>query len=171
MFKFDYKKIISESDLFNPEKIDWIINIISNNLNTSFNKIDLIIRTTGEQLSKDEKKALSIRTNAKISKRYFDSLTEKGKKNALGSAFIIVQRTLHKKSIIEQHEQCRNSGLTFEVELCSPLDDRTCDAALKLNGTKFKFEDTPELPLDKCDADYCRCAFLYHAIELQKYFE
>ena len=41
-------------------------------------------------------------------------------------------------------------------------DGRTCKAALELDGKRFRKDEVPELPLPECDAEYCRCLFLYH---------
>ena len=49
--------------------------------------------------------------------------------------------------------------LGLKVELVAPDDDRTCKVARALDGKVFAADEAPDLPLEGCDADICRCIF------------
>lgn len=166
MRKSDPRQLIADSGLFKPDSFDWILEIILNNKNASSGAIDLMVRTSGELMSGDEKKQIGLRANAKISKKYFNSLSDRGKEDILGAALSVTQNILHAESIQSQHDQMSklmtDSKVLYEAELMTPNDDSTCKAALDLEGKRFQFNEVPDLPLSNCDADNCRCVFLYH---------
>lgn len=175
--KAEIEKALIDSGLFKADVSNWIPEIILSNIDkgSSSKVIDLAIRKHGEPLSTDEKRQHGIRGNAKVSKEYLLSLTDEGEKDPIRAAFIVVQRILHKWSmrrtevtisniekLNKQTQLAKPSYLEMESELCCARDDRTCKAALELDGTRFPMDKTPDLPLPDCDAEYCRCLFLYH---------
>lgn len=173
--KAEIEKALIDSGLFKADTSTWIPEIVLSNIDKGSKVIDLAIRKHGEPLSTEEKRQHGIRGNAKVSKEYFLSLTDEGKKDPIRAAFIVVQQILHKQSLqrmeamisnvgeIEQtNYKSKTSTFEIEVELCCARDDRTCKAALELNGTRFPQGEAPDLPLPDCDAEYCRCLFLYH---------
>lgn len=171
MTKPDPRQLIKQSGLFKQDSFDWILEIILNNREASYGSIDRKIRTSGELLSGVEIEKLGLRANSKVSSKYYHSLSDKGKEDILGSAFVVTQRILHAESIFSQHEQiCRsvpNAQDIYEAEvvLSNDGDDEgndACNAALSLQGMRFRFNEVPELPLPSCDAEYCRCMLRYH---------
>lgn len=84
----------------------------------------------------------------------------------MGAALSVTQNILHAESIQFQHDQMSilmtGSKVLYEVELTAPNDGRTCKATRELEGKRFQFNEVPDLPLPNCDADNCRCVFLYH---------
>jgi hypothetical protein len=122
-------------------------------------------------MSGDEILKLGLRANSKVSNKYYHSLSDKGKEDILGSAFLVTQRILHAESIFYQHEQISksvsNAKDLYEAEVMIPNDgddegNNACNAALDIQGKRFQFSEVPDLPLPKCDSDYCRCMFRYH---------
>jgi len=173
MIKKDPRQLIEQSGLFKTDSFDWILEIILNNMDASSSAIDLMIRTTGELISSEEKKKLGLRANAKISNKYLNSLTDKGREDILGSAFLVIHRILHAYNILREHEQILklvpDAKDTYEAEVMvinnegdEDEDGGTCKAAMALQGKRFKFDEAPDLPLPTCDADSCRCMFLYY---------
>lgn len=167
----DPRQQIEESDLFKQDSFDWILNIILSNKEASYGSIDRKIRTTGELLSVEGLEKLGLRANAKVSRRYYDALSDKGKGDIVGSAFLVTQRILHAESIFSQHEQIRTSvphaEALYEAEVMIPNDGddeggHACNAARALQGKRFSFSEVPDLPLPQCDSDQCRCMFRYH---------
>jgi len=171
MTKPDPRQLIEHSGLFKKDSFDWILEIILNNKNASYGSIDRKIRTSGELLSGDEMEKLGLRANSKVSSKDYHALSDNGKKDILGSAFLVTQRILHAESIFYQHEQINKSVSNAqdvyeaEVMLSNDGDDEgndACNAALELQGKRFRFSEVPELPLPNCDAGYCRCMLRYH---------
>jgi len=171
MKKPDPRQLVELSGLFKQDSFDWIVKIISDNKNSSYGSIDRKIRTSGELMSGEEIENLGLRPNAKISRNYYHSLSDKGKEDIGGAAFLVTQRILHAVSIFDQHEKISRSMpnapdvYEAEVMLSSDGDDEgsdACSAALDLQGKRFRFNEVPELPLPNCDADYCRCTLRYH---------
>jgi hypothetical protein len=162
----EIEKVIIASGLFKKNSLKWLPEIIMSNFDEGSKVIDLIIRKTGDPLSHEEKRKYGIRTNAKVSKQYFESLTIKGKKDPVRSAFTVVRRIHHKQAIKYQNENILKTtkrGFEVQYEFISGGDDgRTCQAALELEGKRFEKGEVPDLPLPNCDAEYCRCLFLYH---------
>jgi hypothetical protein len=140
------------------------------NKEASYGSIDRKIRTKGELLSEQEITKLGLRPNSKISRRYYHALSEKGKEDILGAAFLVTQRILHADSLFQQHEQIRRSTSNaedyYEAEVVIPNDGddeghHACNAAMDMQGKRFPFNAVPDLPLPKCDAAHCRCMFRY----------
>ena len=173
--KAEIEKALIDSGLFKADASNWIPKIILSNIDKGSKVIDLAIRKHGVPLSVEEKRQHGIRGNAKVSKEYLLSLTDEGKKDPIRAAFIAVQPILHKwsmrriKAIVsntmqlnKQNQKAKTSYIEMEIELCCAKDDRTCKAALELDGTRFPQGEAPDLPLPDCDSEYCRCLFLYH---------
>jgi len=161
--KAEVEKIIIDSGLFKADASNWISEIVLSNIDKGSKVVSLAIRKHGEPLSADEKRQHGIRANAIVSKQYFLSLTDEGKKDLIKAAFIVVQRILHKWSIRRQEASVLKYSIEMEIEFICAKDDRTCKAALELDGKRFPQGEAPDLPLPDCDAEYCRCLFLYHA--------
>jgi hypothetical protein len=170
MKKPDPRQQIEHSGLFKQDSFDWILAIILNNKEASYGSIERKIRTTGELLSGEELEKLGLRPNTKVSKKYYHALSDKGKNDILGSAFQVAQRVLHADSLFYQHEQIRasssNANERYEAELVIPNDGddeggQACNTARSLQGKRFPFNEVPDLPLPRCDADNCRCMFRY----------
>lgn len=171
MTKPDPRQLIEQSGLFKQDSFDWVLEIILNNKNASYGSIDRKIRTSGELMPGDEIEKLGLRANAKVSIKYFHSLSDTGKEDIVGSAFLVTQRILHAENIFYEHEQINKTApnaqdiYEAEVVLSNDGDDEgndACHAALNLQGKRFQFSEIPELPLPNCDAGYCRCMLRYH---------
>ena len=163
--KSEIERVIIDSGLFKAEASKWISEIIVSNLDKGSNAIDLAIRTDGELLSVEEKRQHGIRANAKVSKRYLLSLTPEGGKDPIKAAITVVRRILHKQALQKQKEDISKTeslGIEMESEFICVRDDRTCKAALELDGKRFAKDEAPDLPLPDCDAEHCRCSFLFH---------
>jgi hypothetical protein len=163
--KSEIEKAIIDSGLFKAEASKWILEIILSNLDKGSKVIDLAVRTDGELLSLEEKRQHGIRANAKVSNQYLLSLTAEGKKDPIRAAITVVRRILHKRSLQKQKEDILRTeklGTEMESEFMCARDDRTCKSALALDGKRFAKDEAPDLPLPDCDAEYCRCLFLYH---------
>jgi len=163
--KLDIEKAIIDSGLFKAEASKWISEIIVSNLDKGSKAIDLAIRTDGELLSLEEKRQHGIRANAKVSKQYLLSLTAEGEKDPIKAAITVVRKILHKRNLQNQKEDILKKeklGIEMEYEFICARDDRTCKAALALDGKRFPKDEAPDIPLPECDAEYCRCLFLHH---------
>jgi hypothetical protein len=118
------------------------------------------IRGTGEELSNDEKRALGVRANAKLGRDYVDALSEVGKsENPLGALETCIHRARGRRARKRDLKQAAEWGAGAKLEVLAANDERDCQAVRKISGTAFSLENVPRLPLDGCDALYCRCLY------------
>lgn len=139
--------------LFKPSATAWIIPLIATDQG------EMAVRTSGNALDADRKRALALSTRAKFGSAYIDSLTEAGLAVAQDAASLYVNEIMHVLSRAECLADCRAQGIC-KVRLCAAQDDRTCKAALVANDRVYPVSDAPTMPLPTCDAPFCRCIWL-----------
>ncbi|MBC8394256.1 MAG: hypothetical protein H8E17_17020 [Deltaproteobacteria bacterium] len=91
------KRLLQQAGFLKDEAADWVSHIILSNPNARESKLAFKIRAEGSEISTDEKIRLHLHVNTKVSKRYLESLTEKGKSNPLRGAEHIVESYLNYK--------------------------------------------------------------------------
>jgi len=91
------KRIIQQAELLKHEATDWVSQIILSNPNARESKLAFIIRSEGSEISVDEKISLNLHLNTKVSQRYLEALTDKGKSDPLLGAENIAKSYLHSK--------------------------------------------------------------------------
>lgn len=109
-------------------------------------------RKRGEQLSREEKKALGLRSNAFYSREAFDALTDKGKKSPilayentlLRGSFSYFRSTSIASSVGVNHAYLKYTSMFFD-----------CDVCAKLNGQMIKPDQAHWMPPSNCDRDSC----------------
>lgn len=87
-------------------------------------------RKRGEQLSREEKKALGLRSNAFYSREAFEALTDKGKKSPilayentlLRGSFSYFRSTSIASSVGVNHAYLKYSRMFFDCDTCAKLD-------------------------------------------------
>lgn len=129
-------------------------------------KADYHIRREGEQLTKDEKKALGLDPYTHLSQKVFDCLTEKGLRDPLENFRTTCSRiTKNLFREAERRKLARMANKKFKV--FKHVQFRTgprepCAAARKLADRIFPIGQQPDLPLKDCDREVCSCWYLLH---------
>lgn len=113
-----------------------------------------------ELLSVAEKKASGINPRIRVSRGYFECLTENGRradnpKDLLSNMYHDVFHRIERKYLLMN---LRRAGFA-KVKLLPVGDRRDCKAAIGRRGNIFRIDSAPSLPLPECDAPYCRCTF------------
>lgn len=157
-----YEAACRDGGLIKADAAAWILPIVEQGERDGlgYDAIARQIRAHGVPLTHEIKRALGMRANAKLGDAYIAALTTEGKTRIMDAAFLVIQRVMHQTNVENALEDAREFGGL--LELISPADERTCAAALRLDGHVFAPDKAPELPLPDCDADYCRC--LYAAV-------
>ena len=142
--------------------VEWLAAEIARCFNEGH--IDYCIRRAGTELSKEEKKALGLRTNTRFSREVASCLTEKGLQDPLRNFETTCLRIMHglfhaaNKRIYQRmanHKYPIITGLEFREGHISP-----CKRAQQLNGKIFPIGEQSDLPLTGCDSEVCYCTYL-----------
>ena len=154
------KRACIDTGLINPAAASWIAPYVEQGEREGlgYDTIARNVRSVGDQLTADEKRALGIRANAKACRKYVDALTPLGREKPLDAGFLVVQRAMHQRAVGDPFEIFK-PGIVDEVEIMFAADNRTCDAVKKLDGKRYRQGELPRLPLADCDAEYCRCLY------------
>ena len=113
-------------------------------------------RKDGEQLMKQELKALGLRSNAALSKKAFGELSEKGlavpleahEKTLLRAVFV-----LFRWQAVKQGQASSSKIAKFRDEYKVSTAHRDCPACNAIDDKIFKGDDAPILPVEGCICD------------------
>jgi hypothetical protein len=111
-------------------------------------------------LSGEEKEALHIDPELKISREMADCMSEQGlaEKDPRHIVPIIYYMNVFAISRKYKLMELRARGVT-KVKIINMGGDLDCEAIKGHNGGIYAIGETPVLPLPGCDAAYCRCDF------------
>ena len=156
-----YSKLCN-SDFYTEECIEFIVGILSNK-NIVESSIQVLLKSFREEpcVQLEEKKLFKINTRQKINKKFFDLLSEKGKHQeyVIMNLENIILSSVHK--IQNKYKLIEYKALGIkEVEILCCNDDRDCPAVKKHCNKKYPINHVPELPLDECTAELCRCCYV-----------
>jgi hypothetical protein len=160
-----WEKLIAQAcvktALMDPAASSWIAPLVERgeSQGLGYDTIARNVRSTGDELSADEKRGLRMRANAKAGRKYVEALTPRGRDRPLDAAFLVVQYAMHQQALGDLSTMFQ-PGIVDEVEVIFAEDARTCDAVKRLGGKKFRQGEIPRLPLAGCDAEYCRCLYV-----------
>ena len=77
-----------------PEAATWIAAIAEGGSSDRDESMERAVRNAGEPANAQIKKSLGVRGNAKLGTLYIAALTEKGRKEPLAAAFLVVHRAM-----------------------------------------------------------------------------
>ena len=156
-------EILAKPEIIKPNDIPWVLQFIyrGHTNHWGVSRVAMAIRSSGELLSKEEVKALGLRGNTKIGRKYLEALTEKGRQDPVNSILDICQRLLmhmlHVNHLL-QIKMSQDRGVKLYPKLlCSQY---ACSQAQRLNRQTFEVERFPVLPLAGCDVDCCTCTIV-----------
>jgi len=134
-----------ETGYLDPAAADWITPIIDANYN----------------LGIDE---LARRVRGKITGTgdlFQAALTAKGRRRGeVQVAQVIVHRAIFSNSRIEKLADAAQFP-TYVLRFTAVLDSCTCAAAKAMEGQIFRQAEAPIIPLQGCDAETCRCNYVF----------
>jgi hypothetical protein len=117
-------------------------------------EISTAYRKDGEQISKEEKKALGVRSNAFLSRKAFDELAENGRSTPLIAHETVLLRAtftlIRYKSILNARQI---ESPVFNDEFKYDMLKLDCQACKELDGTVTKGDDAKIFPPDNCVCD------------------
>jgi hypothetical protein len=120
-------------------------------------------------LSDEEKAALHINPELKISREMAECMSEKGlaEKDPRHIVPIIYYMNLFAVSRKYKLMELRSRGIT-KVKIVNMGGDLDCEKIKNHDGGIFSIDEVPHLPLPGCDAAYCRCDFEAYKEELEQ---
>jgi hypothetical protein len=146
---------IEKSGYFKSEKIEHmekIITKIGGYLTDPFSYNDC--------LTDEEKTALNINPEFKISREMADCMSEKGLAEADPRQIVPIIYYMNVFSISRKYKlmELRARGV-LKVKIINMTGDLDCKEIEGYTDKIYPINDVPDLPLSKCDAPYCRCDF------------
>lgn len=117
-------------------------------------------RKRGEQLSRDEKKAIGLRANAFMSREAYDQLTAVGHKEPLDAHYV----TLLRATFSMFRDRTLRSDVVHHpgANLSYCAIDRQCSTCRRLDGQPLKKELAASLPPPDCPVPACNITFSWH---------
>lgn len=148
-------KDIEASGFFKPEKLpllEKIIPKIGGYNNDPFSYADC--------LSEEEKKALNIDTEHRVSREMVDCMSEKGlaqtePRNIIPVIYYMNYFTVSRKYKLLELKARGVKKIKIE-NVGGDLDCKAIETAERI----FPVDQVPALPLPQCDAPYCRCEYV-----------
>jgi hypothetical protein len=111
-------------------------------------------RKDGEQLSNEQKKALGLRSNAFLSLKAFDELTDNGRADPLKAHETVLLRATFTLKRYRSIWHARSMGLSsFRDEYKYDMTASDCPICKALDGTITKGDDALVFPPDGCVCD------------------
>lgn len=156
-------QVLRESGWFVDSPPAWLLDGMQLLLSESEHgeKVALItLRSKGQALTSEEKKALGVRGNAKLGSEYIATLSELGKTRSLDAIEVCFHRLRHARYVAREIAQLKANTFVTRIQVLSADDERTCVAARGINLKIFNKRDFPSLPLPECDAAWCRCVYV-----------
>jgi len=159
----DFATVAAESGFFVSPVPDWLVAEAESELadwqSADVQIIDRRIRQTGTLLNIEEKRALGISGNAKISRQFIQTLSQEGLKKPTSALVICLHRCTSARANAYSTASATLLSGAIDVKIFAAQDERTCAAARAIDGKKYSLEDAPALPLHSCDAQWCRCVY------------
>ncbi|MDR2049457.1 MAG: hypothetical protein LBP69_08365 [Treponema sp.] len=111
-------------------------------------------------LSDEEKEALHINPELKISREMVDCMSEKGLAEKDPRQIIPIIYYMNVFAVSRKYKlmELRTRGVT-RVKVINMGGDLDCEEIKNHNGGVYPINDIPALPLPGCNAAYCRCDF------------
>ncbi len=106
-------------------------------------------------------KVNNIDLRLKIGTDFFQCLSEEGKKqrnpyDSFNNILISVSGHVQRKYTLKRYKE---AGVP-NVKISCANDQRDCQNVKKIKNNIWDINNAPELPLDGCTAEYCRCVYI-----------
>jgi hypothetical protein len=109
----------------------------------------------------EEKKSLGLNPRQKFSREFFDFLTKEGLSHPDPKNILKVIYFKHFHNISRKYElnRLKKNGVK-KVKIMDCGDERDCKIVKKVAGKVWPINKVPALPLQGCNAEYCRCGYI-----------
>lgn len=149
------REAISSLGLIKPETEDKIIGFLVDKMGNHPEQT-LTDYRKGEQLTKEEKKAIGLRSNAFMSRHAFEDLTEAGLQCPLKAHETVLLRVTFTLLRYKALEHLKASGIATDKSFKGVKYDvlkTDCPVCGPLDGTTIRIDQAPVLPLKGCTCD------------------
>lgn len=147
------KEAIDYLGLLKPTSSNVLLDLIPLCRIKGLKAVTTDFRKDGEQISKDEKKAIGVRSNGFFSRIAFEQLTEAGKSRAIEAHFLTLWRadaTIHRASEIITATKDEHGYLKVIGEHANG-----CEVCRKHQQSKLSPFETSPFPPPQCAHDAC----------------
>lgn len=169
------EEAVSRLGIFKPEAIPYLADGVARFMNHG--KIAYQLRRTGKELNDDEKSENGLTKRTRMSRAFWEALTEEGRADPVKKPEIVFRRVTSNLYNEGKHRQLDDSyansmdgyGLSFwNVVMIQRIDARCCAASKKLEGKHIPTPERPRLPLAECDRDVCLCSYDVTAVRREQ---
>lgn len=152
------------SGYFKAEFLPVLSEKIKSNTHFGYGYIDPFNKE--DCLTLEEKKALGLNTRRKYARELINGLTKKGLAAEDPNDLLKIMWLANSNKVSRKYElqRLKDEGFKY-VKILNCNDERDC-AAVKHCKKRWLIDEVPELPLPKCDAEYCRCTYIADEKEL-----
>ncbi|MBB2868595.1 UNVERIFIED_ORG: hypothetical protein GGI63_005239 [Rhizobium esperanzae] len=156
---------ITRLGLIVPEAAGRMVSLLRDQIDIHPRQIATDYRKQGEQLSKEEKKALGVRSNAFLSRQAFEDLTQAGREEPLTAHETILLRatfTYNRYRTLQsfKSEEWKNikgfEGVKYDVL------NMNCSWCRENDGRLVQIEDARVFPAEECTCDTANYGFRAH---------
>ncbi|NKN34731.1 hypothetical protein HFC70_00005 [Agrobacterium sp. a22-2] len=147
------REAISALGLLKPEAEDTIVGFLADEMETHPRQTLTEYRKGGEQLSKEEKKTLGLRSNAFLSRRAYDDLTEAGLEVPLKAHETVLLRSTFTFQRYRSLQSIKASGLVGDKVFKGMRYDvlnMSCPVCGPLDGVTITLDEATIFPFEGC---------------------
>lgn len=159
------KEAISALGLIRPESEDRMLALLRDRMDIHPRQISTGYRKEGEQLSKEEKKALGLRSNAFLSRQAFEDLTEDGRDEPLTSHETVLLRatfTVNRCRTLESLKTSELSDMKAFQGIKYDVMEMSCPVCGPLDGKVIRIEEAAIFPIEGCTCDTANFGYRPH---------
>ena len=160
------KEAVKRLGLFRPDAVPYLAKGVVEFFNHG--KTGYELRRSGEELSDDEKVAHGLTRRTRMSRKYWNALTDEGRAEPINAPEIVFRRIRSNLNREGNHRQLdasyaasRGEALAsfWERVTLETMEGQCCAAAMALSGEPMPTPDRPRLPLPECDRNVCQCRY------------
>ena len=155
-----FEKRLRESDVIRPEGVQVLLDAIGAHAKPGVHFNIERALPNQELLSLEEKKSLGLNSRKKYSRQLVrlvmcEHLHGRCPKELISDYYLSSWHQAARDALLQK---MRSAGVV-DVRILSCSDERDCPHVLRMKR-RFKIDDVPALPLQGCDAAYCRCTYV-----------
>ncbi|PZU78172.1 MAG: hypothetical protein DI546_04225 [Rhizobium sp.] len=150
------REAISALGLIVPEAEEHMTAILRDQMDIHPRQIATDYRKHGEQLSKAEKNALGLRSNAFLSRQAFQELTEDGKEEPLTAHETVLLRatfTYNRYRTLQSIQASDLVGTNVFKGVKYDVLNMSCPVCAPLDGKTIQLDEAPIFPMKGCVCD------------------
>jgi len=141
------------------DALNWAAQVIHQKIREGAgysSSLNAVVRA-GNEITAAEKQRIGASSRTRIGSDFYAAMNSIDFATAKEALFIAIQQAVSVAAREYNLQQMLEIGVTH-VRLLPTNDERDCAEAKRRNGELFPIDDA-RLPLEGCDAPYCRCLF------------